>query len=209
MSDTKAPPVLYVLLAINALLLGGCIMAFEMVSSRFISPYFGGGIFAWGAIIATVLTGMSAGYVVGGLAADRWQGVGIFGCLVIAAGVLVAVTPELVALAFPVLMDTVYDTRWASLIGAVMILLVPTFVLAMHSPFEIRVLLKSTAAAGRTVGAMNGIATFGAIIGTLGTSFFLIPSFGSRALSVGIGLTVVVAGLVYLAIAWMTRRRES
>ena len=92
-------------------------------------------------------------------------------------------------------------------IGAVMILLVPTFVLAMHSPFEIRVLLKSTAAAGRTVGAMNGIATLGAIIGTLGTSFFLIPSFGSRALSIGIGVTVIVAGVVYLGVAWMLHRR--
>jgi hypothetical protein len=193
-----------VLLALNALLLGGCIMAFEMVSSRFISPYFGGGIFAWGAIIATVLTGMSGGYIVGGMAADRIQGVGLFGVLVAVAGALIALTPELVGLAFPLLMDAVYDSRWASLIGALLILLLPTFVLAMHSPFEIRVLLRSTAAAGRTVGTMNGIATLGAIVGTLGTSFFLIPSFGSRALSVGIGCTVIVAGCIYVAVARMT-----
>ncbi|MEM7407970.1 MAG: fused MFS/spermidine synthase [Pseudomonadota bacterium] len=196
---------LFGLMALNALLLGGAIMAFEMVSSRFISPYFGSGIFAWGAIIATVLTGMSAGYIVGGLLADRLKNVGWFGVAVIAAGALVAATPGLVNLSFPYLMDNVSDVRAASLYSALLILLLPTFVLAMHSPFEIRVLLRSTATAGRTVGIMNGIATFGAILGTLGTSFFLIPSFGSRALALGIGAVVALAGLIYVAVG-MTRR---
>jgi len=198
----------YFAMALNAFLLGGSIMAFEMVSSRFISPYFGGGIFAWGAIIATVLTGMSAGYVIGGVVADRLAGVGWFGALVVVAGVLVAATPELVGLSFPLLMDGMEDMRWASLCGAVIILLLPTFVLAMHSPFEIRLLLRSTAAAGRTVGLLNGIATLGAIFGTIGTSFFLIPSFGSRALSVAIGCVVIVAGLVYIGVNATVQRRR-
>ena len=68
---TPISPTVYLAIGLTSLLLGGAIMAFEMISSRFISPYFGGGIFTWGAIIATVLTGMSAGYIVGGVAADR------------------------------------------------------------------------------------------------------------------------------------------
>ena len=75
-------------------------------------------------------------------------------------------------------MDHVLDVRVASLLGAVVVLALPTFILAMHSPFEIRLLLRTTQSAGRVVGTMNGIATGGAIVGTLGTSFILIPSYG-------------------------------
>ena len=198
---TPISPTVYLAIGLTSLLLGGAIMAFEMISSRFISPYFGGGIFTWGAIIATVLTGMSAGYIVGGVAADRTHGVGGFGLLVIVAGGLIAATPHLVDAVFPVLMDRVQDARWAALAGAVVILLLPTFLLSMHSPFEIRLLLRSTASAGRTVGVLNGIATIGAIIGTIATSFFLIPSFGSKALSLGIGCAVAFAGFVYIAVS--------
>lgn len=204
-----APPVswpIYVLVALNALVLGGAIMAFEMVSSRFISPYFGGGIFTWGAIIATVLSGMSVGYVVGGIAADRLHGVGRFGVFVVLAGIVIAYTPELVDATFPVLMDNVLDVRVASLLGAIVVLALPTFILAMHSPFEIRLLLRSTQSAGRVVGTMNGIATSGAIVGTLGTSFILIPSYGSKALSVGIGVMVALAGLLYVLVQVMVSR---
>ena len=205
-----APPIswpIYGLVALNALLLGGAIMAFEMVSSRFISPYFGGGIFTWGAIIATVLSGMSVGYVVGGIAADRLHGVGRFGGMVVFAGTLIAFTPELVDATFPVLMDHVLDVRVASLLGAVVVLALPTFILAMHSPFEIRLLLRTTQSAGRVVGTMNGIATGGAIVGTLGTSFILIPSYGSKVLSMGIGVMVALAGLLYVVVQITVSRR--
>ena len=200
---------IYVLVALNALVLGGAIMAFEMVSSRFISPYFGGGIFTWGAIIATVLSGMSVGYVVGGIAADRLHGIGRFGVLVMLAGILIAYTPELVDATFPLLMEHVLDVRVASLLGAVVVLALPTFILAMHSPFEIRLLLRSTRSAGRVVGTMNGIATSGAIIGTLGTSFILIPSYGSKALSVGIGVMVALAGVLYVVVQIMVSRHAT
>ena len=200
------PAVVYGLIGLNAFVLGGAIMAFEMVSSRFISPYFGGGIFTWGAIIATVLSGMSAGYVVGGIAADRLKSVAHFGVMVVLAGILVAYTPELVEATFPALMENVLDVRWASLAGALVVLLLPTFVLAMHSPFEIRLLLRSTQSAGRVVGVMNGIATAGAIVGTIGSSFFLIPSYGSKALSLGIGVAVIAAGLSYLWVQFIASR---
>jgi hypothetical protein len=51
-----------------------------------------------------------------------------------------------------------------------------------------------------------GISTAGSIVGTLGTTFWLIPAIGSRAITITLGLLGIVSGLVLLA-AWRRGRR--
>src|SRR5277367_5075031 len=55
----------------------------------------------------------------------------------------------------------------------------PMLALAMTSPFVIR-LLARTGHVGITVGNVFAVSTAGSIAGVLGTSFFLVPRFGSR-----------------------------
>ena len=53
----------------------------------------------------------------------------------------------------------------------------------MFSPFAIRLLLGSPKRSGMVSGTVYGVSTAGSIVGTLGTTFFLIPALGTRAIT--------------------------
>jgi spermidine synthase len=78
--------------------------------------------------------------------------------------------------------------------------------LGMYSPFAIRLLLRSAQRSGRVSGAVYGVSTAGAIVGTLGTTFVLIPAIGSRAITLTLGLLGLIAGLTLLALSHFGRR---
>ena len=87
------------------------------------------------------------------------------------------------------------DVKTGSLAAAFAILFFPVTFLGMYSPFGIRLLLRSAQSSGRVSGTVYGISTLGSIVGTLGTTFFLIPSIGTRAIT----LTLGVAGIAVRA----------
>jgi predicted membrane-bound spermidine synthase len=78
--------------------------------------------------------------------------------------------------------------------------------LGMYSPFAIRLLLRSAQRSGRVSGAVYGISTAGSIVGTLGTTFVLIPTIGSRAITLMLGALGLLAGLALLALLRLPRR---
>ena len=82
----------------------------------------------------------------------------------------------------------------------------PVTFLGMYSPFAIRLLLRSAQRSGRVSGAVYGVSTAGSIVGTLGTTFFLIPMIGSRAITLTLGALGLIAGLGLLALARLERR---
>jgi len=65
---------------VAAFLSGLLTMALEMLIGRTITPYFGGTIYTWGALISIFLSGMTVGYVLGGKAADRRPTSTTIGC---------------------------------------------------------------------------------------------------------------------------------
>ena len=67
------------------------------------------------------------------------------------------------------------DVKAGSLAAAFVILFFPVTFLGMYSPFGIRLLLHSAQSSGRVSGTVYGVSTFGSIVGTLGTTFILIP----------------------------------
>ena len=54
-------------------------------------------------------------------------------------------------------------------------------------------------------GTVYGVSTFGSIVGTLGTTFFLIPSIGTRAITLTLGVAGILSGLVLLALPKLRR----
>ena len=56
---------------INAFIIGGLIMALEMVGSRFLTPFFGNSVFTWASIISMVLLALAIGYFIGGSLAEK------------------------------------------------------------------------------------------------------------------------------------------
>src|SRR5437763_2706582 len=184
-----------------AFLTGAIVMSFEMLGSRYLSPYFGGGIYTWAALISTVLIALTAGYFVGGILADRTISASVLALIVIAGSGYLLVLPSFAQPVLEFALDSINDIRAGSLIASLSLMLVPVTFFGMCSPFAVRLLLRSAKSSGRVAGAVYGISTAGSIAGTLGTTFFLIPAIGSRGITLVLGAVGLFAGLAMLAVS--------
>ena len=79
------------------------------------------------------------------------------------------------------------DVRTGSLVASLAILLFPVTLLGMYSPFAIRLMLRDAERSGTVSGTVYGVSTAGSIVGTLGTTFFLIPLIGTQAITYSLG----------------------
>jgi spermidine synthase len=178
---------------------GAVLLGLELVASRVLAPYFGNSIFVWGALIGVVLAGLSAGYWIGGVLADRYPSpLLLLGVLAIGAGLI---------LLLPVIDEDVLEAivswdpgpRWNPLVAAVALFGLPSVVLATATPIAVRLSARDIARLGTTAGRLFAISTAGSIAGTFATAFFLIPEMGTNQLlgALATGL-FVAAGLVAL-----------
>jgi spermidine synthase len=188
-----------------AFVTGAIVMSFEMLGSRYLNPYFGSGIYTWAALISTVLIALTAGYFVGGTLADRTASLAVLALTVIVGSLYLLALPSFAQAILEFVLAGVDDIRAGSLIAALALMFFPVTFLGMYSPFAIRLLLRSAQRSGRVSGAVYGISTAGAIVGTLGTTFFLIPTIGSRAITLTLGALGLTAGLALLALARLHR----
>jgi spermidine synthase len=72
----------------------------------------------------------------------------------------------------------------------------PAAAFAAISPMCVRLALRDVALAGSVAGRLSALNTFGSIVGTLATSFLLVPHFGTKAIFLILGLTSVVVGAI-------------
>ena len=182
-----------------AFVTGAIVMSFEMLGSRYLNPYFGSGIYTWASLISTVLAALCVGYFIGGLAADRYPSAAVLGVTVLVGSAYILVLPAFSQALLELVLAGTDDVRTGSLAAAFAILFFPVTFLGMYSPFGIRLLLRSAQSSGRVSGTVYGISTAGSIVGTLGTTFLLIPSIGTRAITLSLGIAGVVSGLALIA----------
>ncbi len=190
-----------------AFVTGAIVMSFEMLGSRYLGPYFGSGIYTWASLISTVLAALCVGYFLGGSFADRRPSAMVLGATVALGSIYLLLLP---AFAEPVLQFFVWnidDIKLGSLVSALAIMFFPVTFLGMYSPFAIRLLLRSRQSSGVVSGTVYGVSTAGSIFGTLGTTFFLIPLIGSRAITFTLGILGIFASALLVAGAWSGWRR--
>src|ERR1700691_4674194 len=166
---------LLLIVYVVAFITGAIVMSFEMLGSRYLGPFFGSGIFTWASLISTVLAALCVGYFLGGAIADRHPSVIVLAGIVAVGSAYLVVLPTF---ARPVLQFFVWnidDIKLGSLLSALAIMFFPVALLGTYSPFAIRLLLPSRANSGLVSGTVYGVSTAGSILGTLGTTFYLIP----------------------------------
>jgi len=181
-----------------AFVTGAIVMSFEMLGSRYLNPYFGSGIYTWASLISTVLAALCVGYFIGGLVADRHPSATVLGATVVIGSAYVLALPLFSERLLEAALAAVDDVRTGSLAAAFAILFVPVTFLGMYSPFGIRLLLQSPESSGRVSGTVYGVSTAGSIVGTLGTTFFLIPTIGTRAITLALGVAGILSGLLLI-----------
>ncbi len=190
------PAVIYLV----AFITGAIVMSFEMLGSRYLNPYFGSGIYTWAALISTVLAALTAGYFLGGFIADRTVSAAVLGAIVSLASLYLLVLPSFAETILGFVSDIMDNIRLGSLYSALAIMFVPVTLLGVYSPFAIRLVLRTTQHSGTVSGVVYGVSTAGSIVGTLGTTFFLVPLFGTRAITLLLGAVGIGCGACLIAL---------
>ncbi len=192
-----------------AFVTGAIVMGFEMLGSRYLNPYFGSGIYTWASLISTVLFALTAGYFLGGNLADRAPSPAVLAATVLAGSIYLVALPSFAQPVLELVLRSIDDIRAGSLISSFALMSFPVTMLGMYSPFAIRLLLRSARHSGRVSGAVYGISTAGSIVGTLGTTFFLIPVMGSRNITLTLGALGLLSGLALLTLTRLGRRHSA
>ncbi len=191
-----------------AFVTGAIVMSFEMLGSRYLNPYFGSGIYTWASLISTVLAALCVGYFIGGWLADRIPSATVLGVTVAIGSAYLVVLPFFAEGMLEALLSGIDDVQTGSLVASFVIMFFPVTFLGMYSPIAIRLMLHSPLRSGRVSGTVYGVSTLGSIIGTLGTTFYLIPLMGSRAITITLGLAGVLVGLFLIATARFGKRHS-
>lgn len=177
---------------------GAVTMSLEMLIGRTLIPYLGGTIYSWGALIAVFLTGMTLGYLIGGRLADHFRSLIYIGILFVAASGLIVGVPLSSYVVINRVLDHVDDMRFAALFCCLCFAFAPAVVLAAISPAGLRLVMVSRERSGTVSGHISALATFGSIGGTLLTSFYLIPTIGTRSIYFGLAGATLGTGVCLL-----------
>lgn len=187
-------------------LASGCTLVLELVAGRILAPFVGVSIHTWTSVIGVVLAGISVGNYLGGVVADRTSSDRALGLLLAAGGLAsLAVLPLVggaVVIAprtFPLVVRIVLLTT--------LLFFVPSVLLGMIPPVAVKRALRDLQRTGTVVGRMYAASTLGSLGGAFLTGFVLIAHFGTRAIVLGVGLTLLVLGAAAMAFASGALRR--
>jgi len=183
----------------SAFVVGGVLMGFEMLGSRYLFPYFGGGIGTWASLISTVLCALAIGYFAGSAIVAFYPSQKTIGLFVLIAAAYLACVPATADPVMEKILAVLGDGPSATLTAATALLLVPLSLLGTFSPIAVSLLTRSAEDAGRVAGLVYGVSTIGNVAGTLFTTFTLIPTVGSRAITYIFAVVLAgCAGVLFL-----------
>ena len=173
-------------------------LAAEFGASRLLQMRFGSVNLVWAVIIGLILVYFAAGYAIGGRLADKsphpetmftflaWGGA-ILGLIpIIAQPILLAAASAMDALNLGVIA--------ASFITTLLLFSLPVTLLAMTSPFAIRITLQDAEQAGNVSGNLYALSTVGSVLGAFLPTLLLFPLIGTSR-------TILLFGLLILLVA--------
>lgn len=184
------PPVLAAGLVFVA---SGAVLVLEILSVRLLAPYVGLTLETTTSIIGAVLAGIAVGAALGGWTADRVNPRRLLVGLLIGGGALVLLTVPIVRALGP----SATEGGNAAAVGVTFAALVPVAaVLSAVTPTVARLQLRDLRASGTVVGRLSAWATAGALVGTFGTGFVLVPLLPVSSSVLAIGIALVLAGVL-------------
>jgi len=196
---TAPSPILSFSIYACAFIVGAVLMGFEMLGSRFLFPYFGGGIGTWASLISTVLCALAIGYFAGSAIVARRPSQRVIAVAILIAAAYLALVPATADPIMEALLQSLGDGAYATLTASTALLLVPLTLLGTFSPIAVSLLTHAADQAGRVAGMVYGVSTIGNVVGTLLTTFALIPTIGSRAITYYFALVLALcAGVLFL-----------
>jgi spermidine synthase len=171
---------------------GWAIMMLEILGGRVLAPYFGYSVYQWGALIGVVMSALALGYYLGGKIGDRPGASRFVLFALIISAIFVLVVPRFAEQFMPVMRS--FGPAWGAVFGTLILLGVPSVLLATISPIVIRLTASNLIA--KSAGQIYAVSTVGSIGGTFFTTFYAIPDIGTRVshyLAAGLLMLAVIA----------------
>lgn len=170
----------------------GAVLMLEILAVRLLAPYLGLTLETTTAIIGAALGGIAAGAAVGGYLADRTNTRRLIVGLLVGGGLLTLLIVPVVHWLGP---GARGDGSITALAITVIALVPAASVLSAVSPAVAHLQLHDLRASGTVVGRLSAWATAGALIGTFGTGFVLVPLMPVNSAILLIGIALVLVGL--------------
>jgi hypothetical protein len=176
----------------------GAVLMLEILAVRLLGPYVGLTLETTTSIIGAALAGIATGAAVGGYFADRTNTRLLIVGLLVGGGLLTLLTVPAVRWLGP-------GARGGgdlAALGVTLVALVPAAaVLSAISPAVAHLQLHDLRASGTIVGRLSAWATAGALIGTFGTGFVLVPLMPVGSAVLVIGAVLILVGIAVGATA--------
>ena len=188
--------------------LGGfVIMVLEMIGVLYLAKDFGGSFYVWTSQIGMILTALALGYAIGGTLADRFQRTAFLAAPLTVAGIFTffipQITPPLInAIILRHPPDQAIPMIWMKLdpaFGSAVIFFLPCFVLAILSPYMIRITARQLDKVGRISGLIYAASTAGSIGGVFVSGYILIDYLTVTAIFRAMGVMVLSLAAISLA----------
>ncbi len=183
-------------------------LAAEFGASRLLQTIYGSSNLVWASIIGLIMIYFAAGYSLGGRFADRSPGPRTLFKILAWGAFTLGIVPfiagpvlRMAAAAFDVLSLGVVLGSFA---GTLVLFSIPVTLLAMTTPFAVRLLIQDSATVGEVSGKVSSISTLGSVLGAFLPTIFLFSLIGTTLtflLFSGILLAVALYGL-WLTSGW-------
>jgi MFS family permease len=198
--------------------LGGfAIMVLEIIGARYLAKDFGGSFYVWISQIGVILIALALGYAIGGALADRFQRAGFLALPMAVAGLFIFFIPKFT----PPLLQAIVMRHpsgedipavWQKLdpvLGSAVVFFLPCFVLAVISPYMVRVAARRLDRVGTITGLIYAASTVGSIAGVFVSGYIFIDYLSVTTIFRATGLvTLLLAGLSLAMDKWLPPRES-
>lgn len=176
---------------------GAVTIALELIASRILTPYVGGSLYVWTAILSVTLLALAAGYALGG----RWSRTGDAGALFSRVPALAAILLCAIAALYPlVLPGLAYRDALAGAFAGSLLILGPALVL-LSAMGPLAIALTARAEGDRGAGTIFAVSTVGSVTGAPLAAFILLPVMAPATALVVLAGGLAVVSAVALAVA--------
>lgn len=203
---------LKIAIALFVFLGGFAVMVLEIIGALYLAKDFGGSFYVWVSQIGVILIALAMGYAIGGALADRFRRTSFLAAPMAVAGLFIFFIPQLtpplleaIVMRHPVGQDI--PAIWVRLdpvLGSAVVFFLPCFVLAVISPYMVRVAARRLERVGTISGLVYAASTVGSIGGVFVSGYYFIDKLSVPAIFRDTGLVCLfLAGLSLAMDRWL------
>jgi hypothetical protein len=179
---------------------GATVLAVEVLGTRVMGTYYGSSLYVWAALLCTTLVCLALGYAMGGRLADRLPQARTMYAVVLLSGLAIWLVPRLTGVLAP--LGERLGLAWGAMASAFVICFLPLTLLAMMSPYVIRLRAPKVEGVGSTSGLVYALSTVGSVAGALLGGCVMIPRLGTTRSLMACSAAMTLLGAPGLALSW-------